>query len=152
MARFRKQFYKSPKTGCWIWTGTRYKEGYGKFSISGHSYRSHRLMWELENDPIPDGLNVLHTCDNPPCVNPEHLFLGTQTDNIADMKNKGRQAKGEKIAQSKVTQEDVDDIRRIYSEGYLSQKDIADVFGISNSQVSNIVRRISWQECCNGSI
>jgi hypothetical protein len=78
---------------CWLWTGTPDVNGYGKLWWFDHTNKgkfAHRISWELHNGPIPDGLFVLHSCDNPPCVNPKHLFLGTQLDNMRDMVAKGR--------------------------------------------------------------
>lgn len=87
-------FYESILPGkpneCWEWLGTRDDRGYGKIIIKGVRHKGHRLSWVVHNGSIPDGLNVLHKCDNPPCVNPHHLFLGTQRDNIMDMVSKGR--------------------------------------------------------------
>lgn len=74
---------------CWIWTRCRDRRGYGRFSAKGHR-RAHRFSWALTNGPIPPGMCVLHRCDNPPCVNPAHLFVGTSNDNVADMMAKGR--------------------------------------------------------------
>lgn len=75
--------------GCWDWSGYKQPEGYGTFPHAKTWY-AHRVSWELHNGPIPDGMHVLHTCDNPPCSNPAHLFLGTVADNMADRKAKGR--------------------------------------------------------------
>lgn len=75
---------------CWEWAASKFKNDYGKFRHSGKTLYTHRVSWELTNGAIPDGLCVLHECDNPACVNPSHLFLGTQLDNIRDRHNKKR--------------------------------------------------------------
>ena len=96
-ARFWSQVDKSPHPkGCWIWTGAKARfGGYGRFFASGW-HGAHRFAWELKHGPIPDKLLACHTCDNPPCCNPDHIFLGTHLDNFADMRAKGRSAKGDK--------------------------------------------------------
>jgi hypothetical protein len=90
------QRVRKDQDGCWRWTGhCRRTNGYGTIRISEQSKLAHRVSWEMANGPIPDGTFVCHRCDNPPCVNPAHLFLGTVADNAADMVAKGRQAKGD---------------------------------------------------------
>lgn len=79
--------------GCWEWIGSRNAAGYGKMTVGGRGaghVRAHRVSWELANGPVPEGLWVLHTCDNPPCVRPDHLWLGTRLDNMRDCASKGR--------------------------------------------------------------
>lgn len=82
--------------GCWIWTGARLKAGYGRIRWQRKQSLAHRVAWVVVNGEIGDGLCVLHRCDNPPCVRPEHLFLGTKTENIADRHLKGRSASGDR--------------------------------------------------------
>lgn len=79
--------------GCWLWTGATHRNGYGSFKLrGGRQVRAHRFSWELARGPVPDGLSVLHRCDNRRCVRPEHLFVGTQRENLSDMVAKGRSA------------------------------------------------------------
>jgi hypothetical protein len=81
---------------CWPWTGAVSSKGYGRFNLAGINRTASRIAWSLTNGPVPAGLQVLHTCDNPPCVNPQHLWLGTNADNAADSLAKGRQAQAAK--------------------------------------------------------
>lgn len=93
--RFWSKVDKQGSTECWPWTASVVKNlGYGQFGMGGTMMRSHRVAWELSNGPIPAGMFVLHKCDNPPCCNPQHLFLGTQTDNMQDALAKGRHGHG----------------------------------------------------------
>lgn len=87
---FDSRVSPEPMTGCWIWTGNVNALGYGRFWVEGGLEYAHRCSWELHRGQIPDGANVLHRCDQPHCVNPDHLFLGSQADNMEDMRRKGR--------------------------------------------------------------
>lgn len=78
------------RSACWLWLKSRNNKGYGKLRYQGKPWVAHRLAWSLERGPVPDGMFVCHHCDNPPCCNPEHLFLGTAKDNMQDALNKGR--------------------------------------------------------------
>lgn len=90
VARFLAKVGIGSLDECWEWTAARHPSGYGTFYFNGKWSRAHRTAWELANGPIPEGLLVLHRCDNPPCVNPRHLWLGTDADNTRDMIAKGR--------------------------------------------------------------
>ncbi len=132
---------------CWVWAGCKQWNGYGRIGRggSGLTILTHRAAWEMANGPIPEGMRVLHTCDNPPCCNPAHLFLGTQADNGADMARKGRAARlrGEMNAEAKITATDAEDIRRLAAAGQ-RHKDIALRYAIGKTQVGRIVRRECW--------
>lgn len=117
--RFLKKFKITTLADCWIWSAARRPTGYGNFFVDGVCIGAHRASWLFFRGPIPSGLNVCHRCDNPPCVNPLHLFLGTQKDNIYDMHIKGRgmkilnasHASDENHQVSKLTNEEVKFIR-----------------------------------------
>lgn len=154
-----------------MWTaGVFQGKGYGQFNVGGHPVGAHRISWEIHHGAIPTGVFVLHRCDVPGCVNPEHLFLGTHQDNMTDKVRKNRQARGialahrqmpagddhysrqtperlargERHGQSRVTAEDVVSIRHRASEGE-SLVSIARTFGVTYQAIGRIVRREVWK-------
>lgn len=135
----------SNPNGCWEWTGPKMPAGYGKFYYNSLFEYSHRYSFTLSNGPIPPGLVICHRCDNPSCVNPEHLFLGTYKDNAQDCLKKGRhkfgQLKGSKNASAKLTEDQVLKIR----ESNKRYKEIATEYGVSEHCISEIRRRITWK-------
>lgn len=141
---------KCQKTdGCWIWVGARKPSGYGNFYLNGRYLGSHQAAYLLHIGPIAGGLYVCHRCDNPSCVNPEHLFLGTPSENQADMAVKGRavgiREGGERHPNSKLTKEAVALIREKRKEGALL-KELAAEFGVSESNISVICSSKGWRQ------
>ena len=140
--RFWQYVEKTPT--CWLWTAGK-SHGYGTLRANGRNVVAHRFSWELVNGPIPSGLIVCHSCDMPACVNPAHLFLGTDADNIADKVSKGRHYHGEAHHKAKLTEHDVLFIRERWAAGGVSQRHLAKTFSIDPSLVSDIVRRKRWK-------
>jgi hypothetical protein len=131
---------------CWTWEGLKDRKGYGRFVNTDTSQISaHRFSWEYFRGLIPGGLCVLHRCDNPPCVNPDHLFLGTRADNMADALKKRRIPLGEERPNSKLTLADAATIREWAPAGW-TQRDLAAAFGVSQSLVSAILSGKAWAD------
>lgn len=147
--------------GCWIWTGNLDAYGYGRIMINRRYFKAHRLSWIIANrKQIPNGLLVLHSCDNRRCVNPDHLRTGTDLDNMIDRKARGgyatgddhplrkypfKSAKGVAIWNSKLTEKDVKEIRRLYASGNYSQTELAKTFKCVHGTVSSIINRKTWK-------
>lgn len=130
---------------CWPWTGCTTANGYGRASRDGGAnVLAHRRAYELVFGAIPDGLVVLHQCDTPACVNPAHLRIGTQHDNMLDCVAKGRAARGEKNGRAKLSTSDVRAIRRATRRA-LSFREIANAFGVSTKTISRINRATTWK-------
>ena len=144
--RFFKYIEKQ-ENGCWIWTGHVKRDGYGASRHIGKYVLSHRLSWIIHNGEIPKGMFILHKCDVRSCVNPEHLFLGTHQDNMDDMINKkrDRHLKGEDSALSKLTDENVREIRSLYKSGKFTQEELANKFPCSRANMSSIILRKIWR-------
>jgi len=139
---------------CIEWPLSRDGKGYGQSYAAGRlPRRAHRLAWIAVNGPIPEGLVVMHLCDNPPCVNVSHLRLGTQSDNMRDCAAKGRLSppprndhiRGERSPRAKVTAEDVAEIRSRCGSGRATQASLAREYGISPVQVWRIVHGLRWR-------
>lgn len=146
------------KDACWIWKAGLSNKGYGSFNFQKKMTSAHRVAYQLTHGEIPEGLCVLHNCpggDNPACCNPNHLFLGTQLDNIRDMVQKGRQAKGEYLSsklrkgeshsQHKATSEQVRFIRQRFAEGGISKSELAIQVGLGRRTVIDIINLKSWK-------
>lgn len=129
---------------CWVWTAALFSNGYGVFGVAHKNKRSHRVSWELINGSIPSDMRVLHKCDNPRCVRPEHLFLGTDRDNAADRCSKGRQARGQRIGRAILNDELVAKIKQLLRDG-LGGTDIQELLGVDRENVYNIKRGMCWR-------
>ena len=139
------EFWRKVKktNGCWLWTGRTNRKGYGVINLNKKPLYVHRLMWEIRNGNIPDGMLVCHRCDNPRCVNPDHLFVGTIRDNNRDRDNKGRSARGAILSKAHLKPDDIIDIRKAYAHG-TNQSEIARKYGIKPCSVNHIVHRERW--------
>jgi len=145
MESFMNKVYPEPNTGCWLWSGKVDKSGYGlslatKMGLS----RAHRISYCLHYGEFDTNFCVLHKCDVRTCVNPQHLFLGTRTDNIEDMVKKGRGAKGSKQGCAKLTESDVLQIRKLFIKNVTSYKEIGDKYNVSQYTIYDIIRKHTW--------
>lgn len=142
---FASHVTPSTSDECWIWTGSLNLQGYGRFGHNYRDYIAHRVSYELHYGPIPEGMVVCHKCDNPPCVNPAHLFLGTHADNVADMVSKGRNGRGIQMATPKLNEAQVLEIRALAASG-MNYTEIARRYPVTNHQISEIARGAVWRE------
>lgn len=139
--RFMTKIEMVTETGCWIWLGGVFNNGYPRFKARGRDWRAHRWSYSTFVGPIPDGMNVCHRCDEPLCVNPQHLWLGTHADNHKDRNMKGRQACGSRNGKAKLTEAAV---RRIRND-YRSSTVLAREYGVDPSVICAIRRRAAWK-------
>ncbi len=153
--RFLRHVLMCPMSGCWLWTGDLDKDGYGNFhrtrpearalGLKGRSRRAHRASWEIHRGAIPDGFCVLHHCDNRACVNPDHLYTGTDADNVRDMDARGRRVHGDRVGEAnancRLSDDDVRAIRETYGRGGITQTALAKSYGVNQTQISQIVLR-----------
>lgn len=164
MGTIEERFWAKVKktNSCWIWTAAKRNKGYGAFTYKENGRtiqgRAHRYSYELHKGPIPPGMFVLHQCDNPACVNPDHLFLGTNDDNIRDMLSKGRHIpggthigdkgdwkRGAAHHAAKLTPDDIREMRRLHAEGGWSYSQLGKRFGVNTSAAYKIVKRLLWK-------
>lgn len=144
--RFNAKWKMDETTGCWVWTGACVDKGYGEIKIpkTRKQIAAHRLSYLIYCGPIPAGKCVLHKCDNPPCVNPVHLFVGTKLDNALDMVNKMRHCYGERQGSHKLTEKEVMDIHWLMKLG-VKQKAISQMFKIGEMAISRIKHGQRWK-------
>ncbi len=133
------------ETGCWTWTGIIRRDGYAIFRDGHDVWYAHRLAAMIWLNHNPDSIKfICHKCDNKKCINPDHFFIGSPKENSEDMVNKGRQAKGERQGASKLTISDVKEIIDLVDNESMSRKEIADIYGITQANISIIVTGQGW--------
>lgn len=149
--RFWEKVEVSSSVGCWYWAGHKHKAGHGQFYFRGRAHYAHRVAWRLTFGRL-QGKFVLHRCDNPNCVNPFHLFLGTQADNVADMIAKGRMAygekrarKGEKHGMAELTNKDVKYLRKAHAQNSKTVKELSAQFGVTKACIYDCLKRKTWR-------
>lgn len=154
LSKFWARCKKGSPSECWMWTGVIYSTGYGMMYFRGGRYSPHRIACEIKHGPIPQGMFACHKCDTPACVNPDHLFVGTPTDNVHDAMAKGRTrsgmavhpdlaAKGERVGGAKLKEGDVLVIRREIAAGK-PLREIAAHYGVTRENISCIKRGDTW--------
>lgn len=151
---------QGPKGDCWEWQRGRRHFGHGGFWLKGHTFQAHRIAFSLCLGYDPTSLCVCHSCDNPPCCNPAHLFLDTLAGNVEDMTRKGRaasgdkngarlhpttRARGSKNGNSKLSEQQVRQIRITYAKGHISQRDLAARYRVARSLVTAIISGVIWK-------
>lgn len=152
----KKRFWaKVRKTeGCWLWVGATKTGGYGQITVDGRSRGAHVVSYSIEKGSIPDQLFVLHECDTANCVNPQHLFLGTQADNMKDKVKKGRQAKGSELnhpdkkgslnPSAKLSEDKVEEIKRLRQSGEYSLRQLGKLYGVSHRTIIRVLNGKGW--------
>lgn len=148
---FARYHIPEPNSGCWIWLACLNNKGYGLLQSGGYKGYAHRYSYEVAHGKIPQGMHVCHRCDNPACVNPDHLFLGTASENMSDCLRKGRHAsqtgktqyaRGTQAARSKLDPAQVKRIREL--QGIVGQRKIARAFGVTKTAIREIHNRRTW--------
>lgn len=140
--RFWNRVRQGSASECWIWQGSTNTDGYGSVGYLGKTIGSHRAAYMLTHGDIADNMHVCHTCDNPPCCNPAHLFLGTREDNIQDrcIKGRSRGPSREAHANTKLSVTDLESIRDLYATGNYSYRKLASMFGVHYASIGKVIR------------
>lgn len=145
--KFLEKVYPEPNTGCWLWSGPYDKNGYGRFHFLNRTIQlTHRYSYYIFNKPIDSKSHVLHICDNPACVNPDHLYLGDQRQNNIDRDKRGRQVtkRGSSHKLAKLTEHDSIQIRFIYKTLKTPTRKLANQFGVSQGTIMKILKGVAW--------
>lgn len=150
-ARFWAKVQKMGDDDCWVWIAAQDKDMYGKFRLvdngKGIDIRAHVYSWQLfSGRPVPKGVQVCHKCDHPYCVNPSHLFLGTNADNTKDRNEKERQARGEKQWLAKLTEDKVREIRKLHATGNYTNTQLSNLFDVTSSTIHDIISGRTWKQ------
>jgi hypothetical protein len=140
--RFWSRVQEGP--GCWEWMGSKKPAGYGQLNLAGKMVNTHKFSWEIHNGPVEAGLVVRHKCDNPGCVNPDHLELGTPADNVGDAVVRGRMQHGDGHYMRKLEGKDIPEIRAAHAAGR-GFVDLARDYGVSDSTIADAVYRRTWK-------
>lgn len=148
---FWKKVNKNAPNGCWEYNNERCGKMHAPVTFKGVHTHAHRISWELHHGKIPKGKFILHNCDNGICVNPAHLRIGTQKENMHDMFSRGRGykfpvRKGEQHGMAKISEEDVREIRKSYASGDVSQWDLARKYKIGQTQIGRIIKKEVWKD------
>jgi hypothetical protein len=143
VARFRKFVPTAEPDDCWEWRSTRNRRGYGKFWLDGRTDLAHRVSYRMHKGSIPAGLQVRHSCDNPPCVNPDHLLIGTGKDNALDALERDRYRRGSGNGRAKLTESEVRAIRHDWQHG-ATQVSMARRYGVSRAAIQWVLNGRSW--------
>lgn len=141
--RFWKFVTPEPNTGCWLWTGGGV---YPAFTVDGESYPAHRWILAQKTGDVGNGLEACHRCDTPACVNPDHLFWGTEKDNARDSMTKGRRATGTRNTNARLTASIVSQMKQRYCAGAVTQRALAREYGVSQRAVVMALNGITWKE------
>jgi len=137
---------KKMENGCWEWQGSTSKYGYGQMTYKGQRRYTHRVSYMIHNNVELETKDIImHTCDNPPCCNPEHLKKGTHAENTQDMLNKKRNKVGEEFTKTILTEEQVLEIRKLYKKWKYSMARLSKEYGVSHSTIQKIINRESWK-------
>ena len=144
LSSFYRMTKKDVEENCWLWSGKKNRWGYGKQKIGGKEYIASRLSWYIHNGKDPKSLEVCHRCNNPSCVNPKHLYLGTHAENLRDAGIDGLMPRGSKNPGSKLTEDQVDELKRLSKSGMSSRK-LSLLFPITPRSIRRIVSGARWK-------